>query len=199
MTRLTEQEHLVEQEILDKLRSSSSAIVRMRGEEQLYKKYSYFINVGANKYSLPEDSVSDAYSDAILAAIESIVNHSFHGKSSLKTFLFQIFQNKCIDILRRKTTRRNSVHRTAAFDNAPIEIPDPSQTVLDKLIERAEIETLNRQLKTLCEKKQRLLLLSAEGYTDKEIAEEMNFKTRFVVKTCRLRSIHSLRKLKNAC
>jgi RNA polymerase sigma-70 factor (ECF subfamily) len=197
MTRLAEQEHLIEQEILDKLRSSSG-IIKMKGEEQLYKKYSYFINVGANKYSLPEDSISDAYSDAILAAIESIVNYSFHEKSSLKTFLFQIFQNKCIDVLRKKTTRKNSVHRTAAIDSARMDVPDPSQTVLDKLIERAEIDSLNRQLKNLCEKRQRLLLLSAEGYTDKEIAEEMNFKTRFVVKTCRLRCIHSLRKLKNA-
>jgi DNA-binding NarL/FixJ family response regulator len=64
-----------------------------------------------------------------------------------------------------------------------MDIPDPSQTVLDKLIERGEMDTLNRQLKKLCEKRQRLLLLSAEGYTDKEIAEEMNFKTRFCGKT----------------
>ena len=167
--------------------------------EQLFKKYSYFINVGVNKYSLSEDSLSDAYSDAILAAIESIINHSFHEKSSLKTFLFQIFQNKCIDSLRRKTTRRSSVHKTAAIDNTRMDIADPSQSILDKLIERAEIDTLNQQLKKLCDKRQRLLLLSAEGYTDKEIAVEMNFKTRYVVKTSRLRCIHSLRKLKNAC
>lgn len=198
MTNLSEQEHLIEQDILNKIRSSSG-IVRMKGEEQLYKKYFYFINVGINKYSLPEESLSDAYSDAILAAIESIVNYSFHEKSSVKTFLFQIFQNKCVDVLRRKATRRNSVHRTAVFDDARIDIPDTSKSVLDKLIERAEIDTLNGQLKKLCDKRQRLLLLSAEGYTDKEIAEEMNFKTRFVVKTCRLRCIHSLRKLKNAC
>jgi RNA polymerase sigma factor (sigma-70 family) len=198
MTHLNEQEHFVEQEILNKLRSSSG-IIRMKGEEQLFKKYSYFMNVGVNKYSLSEDSLSDAYSDAILAAIESIINHSFREKSSLKTFLFQIFQNKCIDSLRKKTTRKNSVHKTAAIDNTRIDIPDPSQSILDKLIERAEIDSLNQQLKKLCDKRQRLLLLSAEGYTDKEIAVEMNFKTRYVVKTSRLRCIHSLRKLKNAC
>ena len=198
MTYLNEQEHFVEQEILNKLRSSSS-IIRMKGEEQLFKKYSYFINVGVNKFSLSEDSLTDAYSDAILAAIESIINHSFHEKSSLKTFLFQIFQNKCIDSFRKKTTRRNSVHKTAAIDNARMDIADPSQSILDKLIERGEIDTLNQQLKKLCDKRQRLLLLSAEGYTDKEIAVEMNFKTRYVVKTSRLRCIHSLRKLKNAC
>ena len=101
MTHLAEQEHLVEQEILNSLRSSMK-IIKMKGEEQIFKKYSYFVNVGINKYSLPEDNVSDAYSDAIIAAIDSIINRSFHEKSSLKTFLFQIFQNKCIDMLRKK-------------------------------------------------------------------------------------------------
>jgi len=91
MSRLTEQEHLIEQEILDKIRSSSE-IIRRKGEDQFFKRYSYFVNLNVNKYQLSEDSLSDAYSDAILAAIESIINRSFQGRSSLKTFLFQIFQ-----------------------------------------------------------------------------------------------------------
>ncbi|HEX5151866.1 MAG TPA: RNA polymerase sigma factor [Parafilimonas sp.] len=198
MARLTEKKQFAEQEILNSLRSSSP-IIRRKGEEQLFKQYDYFMNLGINKYSLPKDSISDAYSDTILAAIESIINYSFREKSSLKTFLFQIFQNKCIDILRKNTTRRNSVHRTVAINGSQMHLSDPSQSVLEKLIERTEMDTLKEQLKKLCDKRQRLILLCAEGYTDKEIAVEMNFKTPFVVKTCRLRCIHSLRKLKNAC
>jgi RNA polymerase sigma-70 factor (ECF subfamily) len=198
MTRQTENEHLAEQEILNSLRSSSR-IIRMKGEEKLFKKYDYFMNLGLNKYSLPQDSISDAYSDTILAAINSIINCSFREKSSLKTFLFQIFQNKCLDILRKKTRRRNSVHRTVAIGRDQMHVSDPSRSVLEKLIERAEVDTLREQVKKLCDKRQRLILLSVEGYTDNEIAIEMNFKTPFVVKTSRLRCIHSLRKLKNAC
>ena len=91
MSSLNEQEHLAEQEILDKIRSLS-AIIRRKGEDQFFKRYSYFINLNANKHRLSEDSLSDAYSDAILAAIKSIIDHSFQERSSLKTFLFQIFQ-----------------------------------------------------------------------------------------------------------
>jgi len=197
MSSLNEQEHLAEQEILDKIRSLS-AIIRRKGEDQFFKRYSYFINLNANKHRLSEDSLSDAYSDAILAAIESIINRSFQGRSSLKTFLFQIFQNKCIDSLRKKATRRNTVHETVAIDSMQMHMSDPAQSVLEKLIEKAEMDTLKQQLGALGNKKQHVLILSAQGYTDQEIASEMNFKTRYVVKTCRLRCIHSLRKLKNA-
>jgi RNA polymerase sigma-70 factor (ECF subfamily) len=197
MTLLIKQEHFAEQEILNNLRSPVR-ILRMRGEEQLFKNYSYFMRVGINKYPLCEDCLSDAYSDTILAAIDTITNRTFQEKSSLKTFLFQIFKNKCIDALRKKAARRNSVHKTLAIDSVQMLVSDPSQSVIEKLIETAEIDKLKQQFKKLCDKKQRLLQLLAEGYTDKEIAVEMNFKTRSVVKTCRLRCIHSLRKFKNA-
>jgi RNA polymerase sigma factor (sigma-70 family) len=197
MTILIEQEHFAEQEILNNL-TSPVRILRMKGEEQLFKKYSYFMRVGISKYQLCEDSLSDAYSDTILAAIDTITNRTFQKKCSVKTFLFQIFQNKCIDALRKKAAHRNTVHKTVAIDGIQMLIPDPSQTVIEKLIETAEIDKLKQQFKKLCDKKQRLLQFLTEGYTDKEIAVKMNFKTRYVVKTCRLRCIHSLRKFKNA-
>ncbi len=53
----------------------------MKGEEQLFKKYFYFICKGINRYSLSEDNSFDAYSDTIIAAIKSVTNGSFQGKS----------------------------------------------------------------------------------------------------------------------
>ena len=95
-------------------------------------------------------------------------------------------------------TRKNSIHKTVAIDKAQWHIADPSPSILENLMERAEIDGLKQQLGKLCDKRQHLLFLSAERYTDTEIAVEMNFKTKSVAKTCRLRCIHSLRKLKNA-
>ena len=197
MKRLPEREYFSEQDILDKLRSPG--ITRRKAEEQLFKKYAYFMNVGVHKYSLSEDDLSDAYSDTILAGIESITNSSFREKSSIKTFLFQIFQNKCVDILRKKSTHRNRVHQTIEIGKKQMHLSDPSQSVLEKLIVKTETETLKQQFRKLGDKWQRLLFLSAEGYTDKEIATEMNFKTRDVAKISRLRCINTLRKWKVAC
>ncbi len=197
MTHLTNQEYFAEQEILDKIRSSG--IIRMKGEEQLFKKYFYFIQAGINKFSLSEDNLFDAYSDTIIAAIKSITNGSFQGKSSLKTFLYQIFHNRCVDILRKKTTLKSSINKTVSINELQIHISDDSQSVIEQLIKKADAEALKQQLNQLCYKSQRLMLLAAEGYTDKEIATEMNFKTQNVVKTSRLRCIHRLRLLNKAC
>ncbi len=197
MTCLTKQEHFAEQEILDKLRSSG--IIRMKGEEQLFKKYFYFIQIGRNKYALTEDNLFDAYSDTIIAAIKSITNNSFQKKSSLKTFLYQIFHNRCVDILRKKTALKGSINQTVSINDLQIHLSDNSQSVIDQLIKKADAEAFKQQINQLCSKSQRLMLLAAEGYTDKEIAIEMNFKTGDVVKTSRLRCMRTLRSLNRAC
>src|SRR3712207_1026766 len=110
MTFLTNQEQIAEQEILDKIRSSG--IMRMKGEEQLFKRYFYFTYSGVSKYSLSADNLYDAYADTIMAGINSITTGSFQGKSSLKTFLYQIFHNRCIDISRKKTALKRRINQT---------------------------------------------------------------------------------------
>ena len=77
---------------------------KRKAEEELFKKYSYFIREGMSKYSLIEEDAFDAYSDTILQAINNIIKDIFEHKSSLKTYLFKIFTNKCVDLIRKKTT-----------------------------------------------------------------------------------------------
>ena len=197
MRCLTTQEHTAEQEILAKLKSPG--IIRMKGEEQLFKKYFYFIRYGRNKYSLTEDNLFDAYSDTIIAAIRSITDDSFQQKSSLKTFLYQIFHNRCVDILRKRTALKSTINQTVSINDLQIYLSDNSQSVIDQLIKKANAEAFKQQINQLCSKSQRLMLLAAEGYTDKEIAIKMNFKTRDVVKTSRLRCMRTLRILNRAC
>ena len=193
----TNQDQSAEQEILNKIRSTG--IIKMKGEEHLFKKYFYFIRYGRNKFSLTEDDLFDAYSDTIIAAIRSITDDSFQKKSSLKTFLYQIFHNRCVDILRKKTALKSTINQTVCINDVQIYLSDNSQSVIDQLIRKADAESFKQQINQLCSKSQRLMLLAAEGYTDKEIAIEMNFKTRDVVKTSRLRCMRTLRILNRAC
>lgn len=168
---------------------------RRRGEEQLFSTYSYFIQKGMRKFALSEDEAFDAYSDAVLSAIETITRHSFEGLSTVKTYLFRIFHNKCVDLLRKRTTNKNSVHQTVSITDMLTHLSDAGKSVVQRLIEQSDWAMLKKRLNELGDACREMLLLSAEGNTDKQIAELMEYKTAAVVKTSRLRCLEKLRSL----
>jgi RNA polymerase sigma-70 factor (ECF subfamily) len=182
-----------DQQIIDNLLQVGAN--RKRGEEQFFNTYSYFIQEGMRKYSVTEDEAFDAYADSILAAIEKITNRSFEGRSSLKTWLFQIFHNKCVDLLRKKTTNKNSIHQTVSVTEMLFELSDTAKSIVQRLVEEADMNQLNQLINELGAKCRELLLLFADSYNDKEIALALEYKSADVVKTSRLRCLEKLRLL----
>lgn len=182
-----------EEQLITDLRGDG--IIRSRAEEQLFSTYAYFIREGINKYSISEDDAFDAYSDTILSAIESIRNGSFEGRSSLKTWLYQVFFNKCVDLLRKKATNKNSVHQTSSINDMLFQLSDTGKTIIQQLIEKSDWDVLKQKLRALGDTCRRLLSLSADGYNDKEISVLLEYKTADVVKTSRLRCLEKLRQL----
>ncbi len=182
-----------DREIVDNIQQGGAA--RRKGEEQLFNSYSYFIKEGISKYSFSEDDAFDVYSDTILTTINTLTNGSFEGRSSLKTYIYKIYHNKSVDLLRKKTTNKNSVHQTASITDMLFNISDTAKPVVERLIEKSDWSYLKQKLSELGENCKQILLLSTEGYTDKEIAVSLEFKTADVVKTSRLRCLDRLRKL----
>src|SRR5215467_10115453 len=109
-----------------------NGVDRRRCEDILFSRYAYFIREGANKHSISQDDSFDAYSDTILAAIDKISKGSFEGRSSLKTYLYQIFHNKCVDLLRKKTTNKNSVHRPETISDRLMHLSDSARSIVQK-------------------------------------------------------------------
>lgn len=182
-----------DQEIIEQLRQSG--IDKRRSEEELFNRFSYFIREGMTKHALSEDESFNAYSDTILAALENIRNTHFEARASLKTYLFQIFHNKCVDLLRKRTTNKNSVHRPETISDRLMHISDSARSVVQKLIDQADWSRLREKLNEMEEKCRQLLMFWGENYTDKEIASFLQYKTADVVKTTRLRCLDRLRKL----
>lgn len=180
-----------DQEIIDNM--CGSMYDRRRGEEQLFQNYSYFIREAIRKYSFSHDEAFDVYSDSILATIDKICNGLFRGESSLKTFAYQIFHNKCIDQIRRKTTNKYSVNRTVSFADIPGEFSDAAKSAIQKIMEKSDRDFLRQKLNGLGDNCRKLLLLWADGYTDKEIVSSLDYKTTDVVKNSRLRCLGKLR------
>lgn len=180
-------------EIINNLKTSG--INKRKAEEKLFERFSYFIRLKENKNSLSREDLFDAYSDTVLAVINSIAYDSFQNRSSLKTFMYEIYQNKCIDRLRRKSTHKYTVHKTEPLGEIQSCLSDSSLSVFDKLVNQSELECIHQQMIYLSENCRNALILSLNGYSDKEIAAIIKFKTADVAKTSRQRSIKKLRQL----
>jgi RNA polymerase sigma-70 factor (ECF subfamily) len=182
-----------EREIIDSIHQTGAE--RKKGEERLFNRYAYLIKEGIYKYSLLQEEAFDLYSDTIISAIEKIADGSFQGRSSLKTWLYQIFHNKYVDLLRKKSTNKHSIHKTLSISDLLYQVSDASKTIVQELADKTDWELLRQKLNQLGENCKQMLLFWAEGYSDKEIAGTMEYKTSDVVKTSRLRCLEKLKQL----
>jgi RNA polymerase sigma-70 factor (ECF subfamily) len=185
--------HNSDREIIGQFRLGG--IERRKSEALLFNRFAYFIKEGVKKHALSEDEAFDAYSDTILITIENIVNSAFEGRSSLKTYLSRIFNNKCVDLIRKKTTNKNSVNRAEEISDRLMFLSDSAKSVLQKLIDKTDLDLLGEKLRELEEKCRKLLTYWSDQYSDREIAAMLDYKTADVVKTSRLRCLEKLRKI----
>lgn len=162
-------------------------------EKALYQQYQYFIEEGVRKHGLSTDDSFSAYSDAVLSTILNVRNNSFNSRSSLKTYLFQIFSNKCIDLIRKKTTNKQKVHQSVGEPELLSYLPDGAKTVIEKIIDRQKLMAIKQYLEVIGEKCKEILLFFEDGYTDVEIAERLSYNNAAVAKTTRLRCLEKMK------
>ncbi len=172
-------------------------ITRKKAENSLYQKYQYFIRDASFKHQITQDECFTLYSESILVLIENIDSGRFEQRSSIKTYLYKIFYNKCVSQIRKNATNISRVH----LNDSPItykhldELPDQAKGIVSKLIFEDESEYLNKMLSKLGEKCQDILANWSNGKTDKEIAVQLGYNNEFVAKTSRMRCLEKLREL----
>lgn len=166
---------------------------RSQYEQILYNQYDYFIDEGCRKQNINYDESFSAYSDAVLSAIHNIVNDQFDGRSSIKTYLYQIFFNKCIDLIRKNATNKQQVHKTTPVPELVNQLPDNAKTIVERLMNTELKARIKAQLAAIGEKCKEVLLMFEDGLSDKEIAQELSYNNAAVVKTTRLRCLEKLR------
>src|SRR6476620_12505143 len=112
---------------------------RVHSEKELYMRYQYFIGEGSRKYQLIYEDSFSAYSDAVLAAIHNIISNRFDNTYSLKTYLFQIFHNKCVDLIRKITNNKQKVYKSVTTPELLSHLPETVKNVIEKLIDQEKI------------------------------------------------------------
>jgi RNA polymerase sigma factor (sigma-70 family) len=164
-------------------------------ENALYERYFYLIKDATFKHKISEDDAASAYSDAILSVIESVKNGKFEGRAELKTYIYQIFSNKCVDILRKNTTNKASVHQGFSLDDFVLEFADETKDILHRLMVQHDIDKLRNILQKIGDKCKQMILAWGEGYSDEEIALQLQYNTASVAKTSRLRCLEKLKEM----
>ena len=185
--------HAEEREIINGLLEAGNT--RRKSEEQLFNRFAYFIHEGMHKQGLLQEQAFDVYADTILSAIDKIRSGSFEGRSSLKTWIYQIFHNKSVDLIRKSTTNKYSIHRTLSISDLLSQLSDPAKSVIQQMSEQTDSELLKQKLMEIGDNCKQMLMQWADGCSDREIAQTMGYKSADVVKTSRLRCLEKLRQL----
>jgi RNA polymerase sigma-70 factor (ECF subfamily) len=180
-----------DQEIMDGLVAGASH--RPYFENELYSKYNYFINEGCRNYHLSFDDSFSAYSDAVMSVIHNVIDRLFENRSSLKTYLYKVFSNKCVDLVRKRTTIKEKVNVSMSPPELLGELPDNAKAVIERLIDNQKVLALKHYLELIGDKCKKILLLFQDGYSDKEIAEQTGYNTASVAKVTRLRCLEKIR------
>jgi len=163
-------------------------------KNKLYLAYRYLIKEAVWKHNLQEDEASMAYSDAILVTIKHIETNTFEQRSSLKTYVYKIFQYKCIDSLRAAQSDKNGVGKREELDNYLELLPDEQQDTMRQLCAKYEVAILKKRIQLMDDRCKQIILAWGEGYRDSEIAEDLGYQSPAVAKTSRLRCLEKLKK-----
>lgn len=171
----------------------AGGVQRRMHENELYTYFFYLIKQYSRKYSLAEEDAASAYSDTIITVIDHVISGRFEGRSSLKSYTCQIFMNKCVDLVRKNTTDKSTVHRSTDIESLVATLPDKTRNIIQDLISKSEKAFFLEKLKAIGEKCRQILLLFEDGYSDREIALQMEYKSADVVKTSRMRCLEKLK------
>jgi len=114
-----------------------------RAINTLVRKYRKFVYTTALRYLGSYDDADDAAQEAFIKAYDSLKN--FRGESSLKTWLYRITRNVCVNQMRKK--KFYSVFSSETEDSY-LEIPSEEigadQDMENKEFEKEFLNTLNK-------------------------------------------------------
>lgn len=163
---------------------------RQRAAQIIFDAHQGLVYKAKQKYRIDEEAGTDLYADAVVSMMRQVENDRFKGDSSLFTFLYRIFNNRCLNYLRDQ--KRQAVEWA---DELP-DYPDFARNALQQLITSESLERLKGFMKQLGDKCQEILWDSLyHGFTSEELAQRMNYKDAASVYTVKYRCMKKLTNL----
>ena len=137
---------------------------------QIYEKKAYNF---AFRMLRDKEEAEDATQEAFLRVFDKI--DTFSGNSSFSTWFFTVLNNVCLDILRKRARRVNtiSINQTKdAEDEFELQIEDSSPGPYEELQKKTAMELLEESLELLSqEHKEVIILRDINGFEYEDIAK----------------------------
>lgn len=130
--------------------------------EELVLKYEKTVYNLALRMVGDRDDAFDMTQEAFIKAYGSL--SSFRGDSKFSVWIYRITTNVCLDFLRSKS-RKQQVSLTVSDDDedAQLDIPDPSSTPEQQLMQKMSMQSVEEGLKTLPDKQRQILVMRELG------------------------------------
>ena len=179
---------LSDQELIEGIRSGGT--LRERSLNYLFDHWTFLIPKMCSIHKIHEEEAKDAYSDAVLALYQQIKKGDFQGKSKLSTYLYRIFYNKCVDILRKSPN-----NETVEQEKIP-ELRDESGDIMKSIDLREDFERTVAFMERLgSDCKEVLLDALFWQYNMEEIAKRQGLKDAAHASERKYRCLQKLRKM----
>ena len=132
------------------------------------------------------------YADAVSMVVWNIDTNKFKGNSKLSTYLYRIFYNKSVDLLRHTTTNKNEAYFELEDDNILTSSENESRQLESKL----DVEIVKKEILELGSPCNIIIIEWAYwGYSMAEIAHRNGLESADKVKKKKYACLQKLRAL----
>jgi RNA polymerase sigma factor (sigma-70 family) len=159
---------------------------------QINRSYQGLIDDLLHKHSgLSRELAEEAFDDALIALRDNIVAKKFKGDSTIKTYFYRIFKNKCIDKLRENPTIVQMDEQLLSDGSGHVNFAEQTEErELERVLEIRRAGCLQKALWTLSEKERDMLsdiyiggmkpreVAVKYGYKDNQVASQTIYKTK---------------------
>jgi RNA polymerase sigma-70 factor (ECF subfamily) len=170
---------MTEKKLLDNI--LSGGVLMQKAAESFYLENYKLVY---NAKGISREEALDAYSDSVTAFVENVRNRLFKGESKSSTYFIRIFNNKCIDVLRKKTTNK-SKQITMSIEELKTDLPDIEVTNE----EHTDLTAYFNELSDVCRE---VLMDWSDGYSMDDIAERNGLKNAHTARSKRYNCFQQL-------
>ncbi len=139
--------------------------------KSIYNEYAKLVYNLSLHYLKNQEDAQEATQDVFVKIYKKI--EGFNNKSSLKTWIYRITINHCLDVIKSKNRKLRTLFSREYEDNDKIDFDHPGI----KIESKEAVERIMGAIGELPEnQKTALILKSIEGLSQKEIAEILSIK-----------------------